>query len=61
MLGHPLNAVAWLANTMARHGNGLKAGQIVLTGSVVETSWPEPGDTVLAALDGLGEACVRFV
>ena len=61
VMGHPLNALAWLADTVARHGDGLKAGQIVLTGSVVETHWPEQGDTVVAAIDGLGEARVRFV
>ena len=61
VLGHPLTAVAWLADTMARHGDGLKAGQIILTGSVVETHWPERGDTVVASLGGLGEAQVRFV
>ncbi len=61
VMGHPLNALAWLADTMARHGEGLKAGQVVLTGSVVETHWPEWGDSVVAAIDGLGQAQVRFV
>ncbi|MCB9948670.1 MAG: fumarylacetoacetate hydrolase family protein [Rhodospirillaceae bacterium] len=61
VLGHPFNAVAWLANTIARHGEGLKSGQVILTGSVVETKWPLAGDTVVASLHGLGDAEVRFL
>jgi 2-keto-4-pentenoate hydratase len=54
VLGHPHNALAWLANHLAAEGRGLHAGQIVLTGSLVKTIWLNAGDTVQMELDGLG-------
>src|SRR5580698_1789665 len=39
VLGHPHNPLAWLANHLAESGQGLRAGQIVLTGSLVKTIW----------------------
>ena len=59
-LGHPLEALAWLANTLAARGIGLKRGQVVLTGSVVAPYNPEPGDDVTVAFDGLGEVRAWF-
>ena len=46
VLGHPHNALAWLANHLAAEGRGLHAGQIVLTGSLVKTVWLKAGDNV---------------
>src|SRR3982074_1316117 len=43
VLGHPHNALAWLANHLAADGKGLRAGEIVLTGSLVKTVWLEGG------------------
>ena len=60
VLGHPLAALAWLADNRARFGDGLKAGQIVLTGSIVETRWVAAGDAVEVRLDGLAPVEVRF-
>ena len=37
VLGHPHNALAWLANHLAAEGRALHAGQLVLTGSLVKT------------------------
>ncbi|MGJ4994845.1 2-keto-4-pentenoate hydratase [Bradyrhizobium sp. HKCCYLS3077] len=54
VLGHPLHALAWLANHLAARGDGLEAGQLVLTGSLVKTVWLKPGDRVRMELDGLG-------
>lgn len=39
VMGHPFEALAWLANTLADHGERLSAGQIVLTGSVAPVIW----------------------
>ncbi|HKW55315.1 MAG TPA: fumarylacetoacetate hydrolase family protein [Stellaceae bacterium] len=61
MNGHPFHALAWVANTVAARGRPLKRGMIVLTGSVVSTQWPKPGDTVSVSFAGLGEASARFV
>lgn len=41
ILGHPYNSVAWLATQLASRGERLKAGQIVMTGSVMKTVFPE--------------------
>jgi len=60
VLGHPHNALAWLANHLAAEGRGLHAGQIVLTGSLVKTVWLKAGDHVRMELDGLGEVEVSF-
>jgi 2-oxo-3-hexenedioate decarboxylase/2-keto-4-pentenoate hydratase len=60
VMGHPFEVVAWLANSRAERGLGLKAGEIVMTGSVVETVWCEPGDDVRATIEALGEARITF-
>jgi 2-keto-4-pentenoate hydratase len=60
VLGHPLVALAWFANTMAERGRPLRAGMVISTGSIVSTKWPKSGDTVTAEIDGLGEAVAHF-
>jgi 2-keto-4-pentenoate hydratase len=40
ILGHPFNSAAWLAAQLASRGAGLKAGQVVMTGSVMKTVFP---------------------
>ena len=54
ILGHPLEALAWLAGFAASRGQPLAAGELVLLGSLVETRWVAPGDQVVVASD-LGE------
>src|ERR1700731_3583033 len=60
VLGHPHHALAWLANHLAAGGKGLRAGQIVLTGSLVKTVWLGAGDEVVMDLSGLGTGAVGF-
>jgi 2-keto-4-pentenoate hydratase len=60
VLGHPHEALAWLANHLAAEGRGLHAGQIVLTGSLVKTVWLKAGDHVRMELEGLGEVEATF-
>lgn len=61
VMGHPLEAVAWLANLLAGRGRTLAAGEIVLTGSVVETQWiPDAATEVTVSVDGLGEVGAVF-
>lgn len=56
VMGHPLNALAWLANAQHEHDlPGLKAGEFVMLGSVVETKWLNAGDRVRIEIDRLGE------
>lgn len=58
VLGHPANSVAMLANMLARKGEKLRAGEVVLTGGITEAIRVEPGDVVTAKLDRLGDVSV---
>ena len=55
VMGHPLEALAWLVNTLARRGKSLRQGMIIMTGSLVTTKFVNPGDAARLAVDGLGE------
>jgi 2-keto-4-pentenoate hydratase len=61
VLDHPHHALTWLANHLAANGNALRAGQIVLTGSLVKTVWLKPGDKVTMDCSGLGAVQASFV
>jgi len=61
ILGHPLDALVWLARTRADRGESLRAGSFVTLGSLVQTQWVERGQTIVVAIDGLGEARLRLV
>jgi 2-keto-4-pentenoate hydratase len=44
VLGHPFVPLTWLANHLAEAGSALRAGDVVLTGSLIPTRFPmEPG------------------
>jgi 2-keto-4-pentenoate hydratase len=60
ILGHPLEALVWLANGLAVRGGSLKEGEIVLLGSVVQTVWVEDGDRVEVEIEGLGGVSAQF-
>ena len=60
VMGHPFEALAWLANHAAATGRPLAEGDVVLTGSIVETRWVGPGDYVRIEIEDLGEASVSF-
>jgi 2-oxo-3-hexenedioate decarboxylase/2-keto-4-pentenoate hydratase len=55
VMGHPLDALVWLANTLAQRGKQLTQGMTVMTGSIVATKFVHPGDTVRFEVQGLGE------
>jgi 2-keto-4-pentenoate hydratase len=56
VMGHPLNALAWLADMLAAEGTPLRRGMIVMTGSMVPIRYPAAGDRVLVEVSGLGTA-----
>jgi 2-oxo-3-hexenedioate decarboxylase/2-keto-4-pentenoate hydratase len=56
VMGHPLNALAWLAEKLAAAGTPLQRGMIVMTGSMVPIRYPAAGDRVLVEVSGLGAA-----
>ena len=53
-------AVAWLANTLGEYGVPLKAGEIILSGSLVPLEPAAPGDTFRMDIPGLGQASISF-
>jgi 2-keto-4-pentenoate hydratase len=54
VLGHPFIPLTWLANHLAASGSGLKAGDIVMTGSLVPTRFPKEAATFRFDLSGVG-------
>ncbi len=61
LMGHPLEALVWLANRRAALGRGLAAGQFVSLGTVTPVQWLAGPAEVGIEIEGLGEARVRFV
>jgi 2-oxopent-4-enoate/cis-2-oxohex-4-enoate hydratase len=59
-LGSPVNAVAWLANTLGKLGIGLKAGEVVLSGALAAMFPAAAGDNFRVSIGGLGGCSVRF-
>jgi 2-oxo-3-hexenedioate decarboxylase/2-keto-4-pentenoate hydratase len=60
IMGHPFEALAWLANRVADFGRHLRAGEFVTLGSVVATHWIQRSDLVAVEVDGLGAASIQF-
>jgi 2-keto-4-pentenoate hydratase len=54
VMGHPLNALAWLAGKLAAAGTPLRRGMIVMTGSMVPIQYPAAGDRIRVEVSGLG-------
>ena len=61
VLGNPLVSLAWAANTLGRMGRGLRAGEVVLTGSISKVLRPTAGQSVRASFTRLGSVACRFV
>lgn len=61
VLGHPLNALEWLVNSLSARGLGLKAGQYVTTGVTTEVYMAERGDRITADFGPVGSVDLEFV
>jgi 2-oxopent-4-enoate/cis-2-oxohex-4-enoate hydratase len=59
--GNPLTAVAWLANTLGEFGIPFKAGEVILSGSLVPLIPVVAGDEMRLELEGVGTAACSFV
>jgi 2-oxo-3-hexenedioate decarboxylase len=60
VLGHPAAAVALIANLLARRGERLRAGDIVLTGGATEAIPVAAGDRMCLRVQGLGSVSIGF-
>ena len=58
-MGHPLAAVAWIANHLAAHGRGLVYRDVVITGSIITTKTVRAGDLVRFNVAELGDVELR--
>ena len=54
VLDHPLNSVAWLARKLREYGRTLRAGEVVMTGSLVRQFPLAPGDYARASFSSIG-------
>lgn len=54
VLGDPLNSIVWLAAKLAEFGRGLKAGEIIMSGSFTRQFPIRPGDRIRAEFSGIG-------
>lgn len=60
VLGDPRIALTWIANHLTQRGIGLKAGDLITTGTCITPPAIAPGDRVTAAFIGLGQLTVAF-
>lgn len=60
-LNSPVNCVVWLANTLGSYGISLKAGEIIMSGSLVPLEPVIAGDVMHVSVGGMGSVSARFV
>jgi 2-keto-4-pentenoate hydratase len=54
VMGHPFESLAWLANNLASRGLGLWRSDVVITGSMVASVFPRPGQAIRFEAGALG-------
>jgi 2-keto-4-pentenoate hydratase len=61
VLGDPRVALTWIANELSQFGDGLRAGQVVTTGTCITPIPVEPGDRVRMDFGILGSVGASFL
>ena len=61
VMGNPINPIAWLANKMAEYNDYLKAGEIIISGSVVTPVRVNPGSHINITFTRLGSVGATFI
>lgn len=61
VLGHPINSLIWIANKLAEYGKHLRAGEIVMTGSLTRQFSISKGDSIKAQFTPIGEVSASFI
>jgi 2-oxo-3-hexenedioate decarboxylase len=61
VLGHPAASVAFLANMLAKRGEEIPAGTLILTGGITAAVAVDKGDCISVRYQGLGSVSMRFV
>ena len=54
VMGHPLDAMHWIASHLHARGATLRRGEFVITGSLITSKFPKVGDAVRFEVAGLG-------
>lgn len=60
VMGHPAQAVAWLANALGSYGISLHAGEVILSGALSKAIPIEDGDTFTAEFEHIGAVTATF-
>lgn len=60
VMGHPLQAMAWIANHLSTRGHAFKAGQWVTTGSWLASYFPKPADELCFELGAGAQVCISI-
>jgi 2-keto-4-pentenoate hydratase len=53
-LGHPAAAVAWLVRSLAADDEGLRRGDVILSGGLTAATPVHAGDTIVVTIDRIG-------
>lgn len=61
VLGSPINALVWLANTLGQRGIAFKPGDVILPGSITAAQAVTAGSVARADFSGLGSVTAVFV
>lgn len=60
LTGDLIDVVRHVADVLAAHGERLRAGHVIICGSIVPPLWMEPEEEIVFELDPVGAVSIRF-